>query len=161
MRNHGAIARHQHEVSGMNSRLDTLQAVVLRAKLRRLANWNKLRKVAAERYHELLLDHPAVTRPLTTPGNEHIWHRYVVRVGDRDEVVARLTAGGIGATVHQPVPLHLQRALAGLGHGPGDFPVAEAAATSMVSLPIYPGITEAQQERVVAELVANARDTAA
>jgi dTDP-4-amino-4,6-dideoxygalactose transaminase len=161
LRNHGGIERHEHELSGMNSRLDTLQAVVLRAKLRRLARWNDDRKRAAQRYHDLLRDEPAVLRPATMPGNDHVWHRYVVRIGNRDEVVARLNAAGIDAAVHQPVPLHRQPAFAGLGHGEGDFPVAESAAATMLSLPLFPGITEAQQDLVVAELLSAVRADAA
>jgi dTDP-4-amino-4,6-dideoxygalactose transaminase len=157
LRNHGGVARHQHELSGTSSRLDTLQAVVLRAKLRRLANWTDERKRAAQRYHDVLLDEPAITRPGTMPGNEHLWHRYVVRLDARDEVLARLNAVAVEAAIHQPAPLHLQPAFAALGHHAGDFPVAEAAARSMLSLPIYPGISEAQQARVADELIAAVR----
>ena len=152
LRNHGGTRTDEHELSGRNSRLDTLQAVVLRAKLRRLIRWNEERRLAAHRYHELLLDEPCIQRPATMPGNEHVWHRFVVRVARRDQVIARLNAAGIGAGIHYPVPLHLQPAFAGMGHGRGDFPVAEAAAREIVSLPLFPGITEAQQKTVVGEL---------
>lgn len=84
--------------------------------------------MAARRYHELLVDEPGIQRPATMPGNEHVWHLYVVRVACRDQVLARLNAARIGAGIHYPVPLHLQPAFAGLSHGRGDFPVAEAAA---------------------------------
>ncbi len=161
LRNHGGTRRHEHELSGMNSRLDTLQAVVLRAKLRRLAHWNDERKLAARRYDDLLLDEPAILRPVTMPGNEHVWHLYVVRVGARNEVLARLNAAGVGAAVHYPMALHLQPAFASLGHAEGDFPVAEAAAKTMLSLPIFPGITASQQEHVSTELVAGVRADAA
>ncbi|MGH9119369.1 MAG: DegT/DnrJ/EryC1/StrS family aminotransferase [Acidimicrobiales bacterium] len=161
LRNHGGTRRYEHGLAGMNSRLDTLQAVVLRAKLRRLNWWNDARRAAARRYHELLKDEPNIRLPAVMAGNEHVWHLYVVRVAARDEVLARLNAAGIGAGIHYPVPLHLQPAFSGLGHRHGDFPVAEAAATEMVSLPIYPGITEAQQDRAVAELVAAVRTEAA
>jgi dTDP-4-amino-4,6-dideoxygalactose transaminase len=146
---HGSPAKYQHVTVGFNSRLDTLQAVVLLAKLRRLARWNAERRAAAARYDALLADVPGVRRPATMPGNEHVWHLYVTRVADRDEVLGRLHAEGIGAGIHYPVPVHLTPALAGLGQGPGSCPVAERAAGEILSLPIFPGITPAQQERVV------------
>ena len=106
------------------------------------------------RYDELLADVPGVRRPATLPGNEHVWHLYVVRVADRDEVLRRLHAEGIGAGIHYPVPVHLTPALAGSGRAPGRCPVAERAAGEILSLPIFPGITPAQQERVVDVLAA-------
>lgn len=152
---HGSPAKYQHPELGFNSRLDTLQAVVLRAKLRRLAVWNKARGEAARRYDELVGSLPGVQVPTTLPGNEHVWHLYVIRVAeDRDGVLARLNAAGVGAGVHYPVPIHLQGAFRHLGHGPGDFPVAERAAAEILSLPIYPHITPAQQQRVAEALAA-------
>jgi dTDP-4-amino-4,6-dideoxygalactose transaminase len=148
-RNYGRRSRYEHDLAGFNSRLDTLQAVVLRAKLRHLAEWNEARREAARRYDALLADLPAVARPRTLPGNEHVFHLYVVRVPDRDRVLEKLRAEGIGAGVHYPLPLHLQPALRDLGHGPGDFPETERAAREVLSLPIYPGIQAAQQERIV------------
>ncbi len=152
--NHGGLTRYAHDVIGFNSRLDALQAVVLRAKLARLEAWNEARRAAAERYHALLapLD---VVRPETLDGNIHVWHLYVVRVSDdgtpgrRDIVLGKLRASGIGAAIHYPTPVHLTPAFAGLGYGPGSFPHAEHAATEIISLPIYPHITPAQQEYVV------------
>ncbi len=149
LRNHGRRSAYEHELVGFNSRLDTLQAVVLRAKLAYLAEWNEARRDAARRYDALITDLPVVTRPLTLPGNEHVFHLYVVRVPERDRVLEKLHAEGIGAGVHYPLPLHLQPALRFLGHGPGDFPDAERAAREVLSLPIFPGIQAAQQERVV------------
>ncbi len=136
----------------MNSRLDTLQAVVLRAKLKRLAAWNDARRAAAARYDELLAGLPDVALPRTAAGNEHVWHLYAVRVPRRDRVLARLTANGIGAGVHYPIPLHLQGAFADLGYRAGDFPVAERAAGELVSLPLFPHLTAEQQARVAAAL---------
>ncbi|WP_217897416.1 DegT/DnrJ/EryC1/StrS family aminotransferase [Geodermatophilus saharensis] len=153
--NHGSEVKYEHPVLGFNSRLDTLQAVVLRAKLHRLAGWNTERVAAADRYADLLAGVPGVRLPSVAPGNEHVWHLYVVRVAARDAVLADLNAAGIGAGVHYPVPVHLTGALAPLGHGPGDFPVAERAAGEILSLPLFPGITPAQQERV-AEVLAGA-----
>ncbi len=91
-------------------------------------------------------------RPETLPGNEHVWHLYVVRVPERDRVLSELTDRGIGASIHYPTPVHLTGAFSSLGLGPGSFPVAEAAAGELLSLPLYPGITEQQQSRVVATL---------
>jgi dTDP-4-amino-4,6-dideoxygalactose transaminase len=151
--NHGGLTKNTHDVIGFNSRLDALQAVVLRAKLGRLADWNAARRAAAARYDQLLapLD---VVRPATLAGNEHVWHLYVVRVpgGRRDEVVARLNSRGIGAGVHYPVPVHLTPAGAGLGYAAGAFPRAEAAAAEALSLPLHPHLTADQQEQVVVAL---------
>jgi len=149
LRNYGGTVKYHHDVLGTNSRLDTLQAVVLRAKLRRLATWNAARRAAAARYDELLAGLPQVVRPRTAPGNEHVWHLYAVRVPRRDRLLERLLAAGIGAAIHYPVPLPLQPAFAHLGHRRGDFPVSERAAAETLSLPMFPHITAAQQERVV------------
>jgi dTDP-4-amino-4,6-dideoxygalactose transaminase len=153
IRDHGSPRKYQHEVLGVNSRLDTLQAVVLSAKLRRLAGWNAARRAAAARYDELLSDCDAVVRPRTLEGNEHVWHLYTVRVPNRDRVVKELHAAGIGAGIHYPVPVHLTGAYAGLGYADGAFPVAERTARDLLSLPIFPEITAAQQERVVSVLM--------
>ncbi|HJQ85546.1 MAG TPA: DegT/DnrJ/EryC1/StrS family aminotransferase [Candidatus Binatia bacterium] len=152
LRNYGSEVKYEHPERGFNSRLDTLQAVVLSAKLARLATWNEARAAAAARYATLLADVPRVRLPGTLPGNRHVWHLYVVRVPERDRVLAHLAAAGIGAGTHYPVPIHLQGAFRDLAHRRGDFPVAEAAAAEILSLPIFPGITAAQQERVVREL---------
>jgi dTDP-4-amino-4,6-dideoxygalactose transaminase len=152
LRDHGSEAKYHHPELGFNSRLDTLQAVVLGAKLPFLLAWNEARRDAAGRYDELLQDLPMVVRPTVLAGNEHVWHLYVIRVPRRDEVLTRLHEAGIGAGVHYPIPIHLQGAFRELGHREGDFPVAERACREILSLPIYPGITPEQQERVVLEL---------
>ncbi|AGZ41465.1 DegT/DnrJ/EryC1/StrS family aminotransferase [Actinoplanes friuliensis] len=149
---HGGLKKYTHDLIGVNSRLDGLQAVVLRAKLTRLAGWNDRRRAAAARYDELLagLD---VVRPVTLDGNEHVWHIYCIRVpgGRRDAVVAELNAAGVGAAIHYPVPVHRTGAFEHLG---GSFPNAESAAPEIMSLPIYPQITPDQQTRVVETLTA-------
>jgi dTDP-4-amino-4,6-dideoxygalactose transaminase len=150
---HGGLRKYTHDLVGMNSRLDGLQAVVLRAKLARLAGWNSLRRAAAARYDELLADLDVV-RPVTLAGNEHVWHIYCIRVANRDEVLARLNAAGVGAAIHYPVPVHLTGAFAGLGYGPGSFPNAERTAPELLSLPIFPQITPIQQEAVIEALSA-------
>ncbi len=149
LRNHGSEAKYEHPELGFNSRLDTLQAVVLRAKLARLAAGNEARRAAARRYDTLLGDVAGVSLPATVPGNQHVWHLYVVRVPRRDAVLAALHDAGIGAGVHYPIPVHLQGAFRDLGHEPGDFPEAERAAREILSLPLFPEITEQQQQRVV------------
>jgi dTDP-4-amino-4,6-dideoxygalactose transaminase len=153
--NHGSARKYEHSTLGFNSRLDTLQAVVLRAKLARLAEWNQRRRAAAARYDELLAGLDGVVRPRTLPGNEHVWHLYVIRVPRRDEVLAYLNAEGVGAGIHYPVPVHLQPAFRDLGYAPGDFRVAEQAGREILSLPLYPQITAEQQARVV-EVLARA-----
>ncbi|MGD0377529.1 MAG: DegT/DnrJ/EryC1/StrS family aminotransferase [Streptosporangiaceae bacterium] len=157
IRDHGSRYKYEHEVIGLNSRLDTLQAVVLSAKLRRLAGWNAARQAAAERYDKLLSQVEEVIRPRVLDGNEHVWHLYVVRVPDRDRVIKELHAAGIGAGIHYPVPIHLTSAFADLGHATGAFPVAERVARELLTLPLFPEITSAQQERVVAALTAACR----
>jgi dTDP-4-amino-4,6-dideoxygalactose transaminase len=144
---HGSPRKYEHTVVGVNSRLDALQAVVLSAKLKRLDAWNTLRREAAARYDALLADLPVV-RPTVTPDNEPVWHLYVIEVERRAEVLAHLNAEGVGAGIHYPTPVHLTEAFATLGKA-GDFPVAEAMADRILSLPLYPQITAEQQERVV------------
>jgi dTDP-4-amino-4,6-dideoxygalactose transaminase len=145
---HGSERRYEHLTIGFNSRLDAFQAVVLRAKLRRLAAGNLARRQAASRYAEMMADLPEVILPQTAPGNEHVWHLYVIRVPRRDHVLRCLHDEEIYAGIHYPVPVHLQPAFRHLGYGPGDFPVAEAAAGQLLSLPLYPQITPEQQVRV-------------
>ena len=149
-RNYGRVSAYEHPTVGANSRLDTLQAVVLRAKLERLADWNRRRAAAAAIYTTLLAGVAGVTTPVAVA--DHVWHLYVVRVAGRDRMLDALHAGGIGAAVHYPTPLHLQGAFRALGHGAGDFPVAEAHRGELLSLPLFPGITPAQQEHVVATI---------
>jgi dTDP-4-amino-4,6-dideoxygalactose transaminase len=149
---HGSPTKYVHDVIGMNSRLDTVQAVVLRAKLARLEKWNDLRREAAARYGRLLADVAGVRTPVSAPGNEDVWHLYVVRVAERDRVLAELNSAGVGAGIHYPTPVHLTGAYAGLALGEGSFPVAEKAAGEILSLPLFPHITPEQQEYVVSVL---------
>ena len=146
--NHGSLVKYVHTTVGVNSRLDAIQAVLLRAKLRRLEAWNEARREAADRYEQLLADAPRLRTPKSRPGNVDVWHLYVVRVGNRDAVLARLSDEGIGASVHYPTPLHLTDAYRHLGYRPGQFPVAEAAAGQILSLPLYPHISPEEQQRV-------------
>jgi dTDP-4-amino-4,6-dideoxygalactose transaminase len=147
LRNYGSSEKYVHTEIGFNARLDTVQAVVLLAKLQHLAAWNALRREAAARYRELRLE------PVPTlEGNEHVYHLFVVRVPERDRALARLHEAGIGAGVHYPVPIHLQPAFGHLGLQEGAFPNAEQAAREILSLPMFPGITAEQQEQVARAL---------
>jgi dTDP-4-amino-4,6-dideoxygalactose transaminase len=154
IRDHGAARKYEHEVIGVNSRLDTLQAVVLSAKLRRLAAWNAARREAAARYDRMLAGFSQVILPRTLEGNEHVWHLYVIRVPDRDRVLKELQAAGVGAGIHYPYPIHLTPAFAGPRYPQGAFAVAERTCQQLLSLPIFAEITAEQQERVVSVLAA-------
>lgn len=156
--NWGSDRKYHHPELGFNSRLDTLQAVVLSAKLKQLEKWNHAREAAAAIYENLLSGAERVSTPMVLDGNSHVWHLYVVRVPDRDRVLAGMNEAGVGAGVHYPVPMHLQGALAHLGYGPGSFPMTEAAAKEILSLPMHPGISESEQEFVV-DVLLKALDT--
>ncbi len=152
LRDHGSREKYIHETIGFNCRLDTLQAAVLGVKLRRLELWNEARRIAADRYCDLLRDVPGVDLPTTAPGNDHVWHLYVVQLHARDHVAATMQEAGIEVGIHYPVPVHLQPAFRELGNGPGSFPVSEAAADRILSLPMHPHLTPVEQERVVGTL---------
>lgn len=149
IRNHGGVARYEHNLMGLNSRLDSLQAVVLSAKLSVLDLWNKERQQAADRYTDLLTG-TGLELPAVAEGNEHVWHLFVVQTDDRAGLQAALDRAGVAHGIHYPAPVHQVPAFAHLGHSSHDFPVAEAAAGRILSLPIFPGITPEQQERVAA-----------
>ena len=148
LHDHGSVVKYVHEEWGINSRLDALQAVVLRAKLIRLDGWNAARRAAAGRYARLLAAVPGVRVPVSAEGNTDVWHLYVVRVADRDRVLAELGEAGVGAGLHYPIPLHRTPAYAHLGFGQGRFPVAERAATQILSLPMFPHLRPDQQVEV-------------
>jgi dTDP-4-amino-4,6-dideoxygalactose transaminase len=152
LRSWGSEKKYHHPEMGFNSRLDTVQAVVLIAKLSRLGRWNALRREAAARYDELLADCEPIVCPSTAPGNEHVRHLYPVRVDERDRVLEAVQAEGVGAGVHYPVPIHLQGAFAHLGFERGAFPETERSADEVLSLPLFPGITEEQQLHVASVL---------
>jgi dTDP-4-amino-4,6-dideoxygalactose transaminase len=152
IRDHGSRRKYEHEVIGVNSRLDTLQAVVLSAKLRHLDEWNASRRAAAARY-DALLSGTSVVRPSTLRGNEHVWHLYVVRVQSRDLVLKELHAAGIGVGIHYPIPIHLTDAFTQLEYKQGAFPITERCAGEILSLPLYPEITPEQQETVASVLM--------
>jgi dTDP-4-amino-4,6-dideoxygalactose transaminase len=151
LREHGSRPKYYHALVGTNSRLDALQAAILRVKLNHLDRWSEARARNAALYDRLLEGHP-VGRPHRDPRARHIYNQYVIRVADRDQVRERLGERGIGTEVYYPVPLHLQKCFATLGHRDGDMPQAESAARETLALPIYPELTE-EQIRYVATSV--------
>jgi len=138
LRNHGSTTRYHHALLGMNSRLDEMQAAILRIKLRQLEDWNSRRRALAREYDRRLADLPQVVRPVELPRASHVYHLYVVRVPRRDELLEYLNGKGVGAAIHYPKPIHLQEATRYLGYKAGDFPVTEKASQEILSLPIYP-----------------------
>lgn len=152
---HGSTVKYVHDRIGMNARLDAVQAPVLRAKLRRLERWNDRRRDAAMRYDELLAGVEGIRLPRSRPGNTDVWHLYVVRVEDRDRIAAALAERGVATAIHYPTPVHLTAAYAGLGLPAGSFPVAERAAGQILSLPMFPHLSE-QQQSVVADALRSA-----
>ena len=154
LRVHGMEPKYHHQEVGINSRLDAIQAAVLRVKLRHLPAWTLARREAAARYDRMIAEAglaEVVVRPVELPGRLHVYNQYVVRVPEasRDPLRADLADGGIGTEIYYPIPLHLQTCFEGLGHGPGDFPESEAAARRTIALPIYPELTEEAQAYVV------------
>ncbi|MBU4464805.1 MAG: DegT/DnrJ/EryC1/StrS family aminotransferase [Actinobacteria bacterium] len=158
LRNHGGIEKYEHSLVGRNSRLDGIQAAVLSLKLSHLDEWNQLRRNAAAAYATLLGDEPRVQLPVVADGNEHVFHLYVVRVPDRDRILAGLAEAGIGSGIHYPRPIHLLSAFSHLGKGEGSFPHAERFAGEILSLPMYPGITADDQQYVAETLLSLLND---
>jgi dTDP-4-amino-4,6-dideoxygalactose transaminase len=149
LRLHGGAKQYHHDEVGTNSRLDTVQAAVLLAKLPHLAGWSAARRHRAERYNAAFASHPAIRPPVTDAANEHIFHQYTLRVSRRDELMAHLKANGIGCAVYYPVGLHLQPCFAHLGYRPGSLPETERAMREVISLPVYPELTDEQQAEVI------------
>ena len=147
LRRQGSKKKYHAEVLGFNSRLDSLQAAILGVKLKYLDGWNEARRRVAQRYNELL-DGLPVTTPYESPDAYHVYHQYTIRAPQRDALAAYLKDHGIGTMIYYPVPLHLQRLYADLGYGEGSLPVSEAASREVLSLPMYPELTEAQQQEV-------------
>ncbi len=157
LRVHGAGATYFHDEIGINSRLDALQAAILRVRLRHLEGWNEERRIVAGRYMMLfgekgLLD--LVTPPAELSGGRHVYHQYVVRAKHRDELQKYLAGRGITTRVYYPLPLHLQHCFAYLGFKRGDFPNAEALSEDVLALPMFPELLPEEQERIVCEIAA-------
>lgn len=165
LRNHGSARRYYHDEIGWNARMDSIQAVVLRIKLKHLPDWNRRRREIAGKYDELLhhagladtrpqgSDAPNALNPVrllaTLPEAGHIFHQYVIRVTKRDELKKHLGDRGIGTEIYYPVPLHLQKCFRYLGYAEGSLPEAEQAAREVLALPIFPELTAEEQQRVV------------
>jgi dTDP-4-amino-4,6-dideoxygalactose transaminase len=152
LRNHGARAKYHHVTVGFNSRLDEIQAAVLRVKLSRLESWSEARRRNAADYDDLFARAGLLSRiqtPAVLPGNRHIFHQYVVRTPKRDELRAELQSRGIGTEIYYPVSLHMQECFRGLGYAATDFPNSSAAAAQTLALPIYPELTHEQRAYVV------------
>jgi len=149
LRLHGGAKQYHHDEVGTNSRLDTLQAAVLLAKLPHLAQWSAKRREHAAYYSTALADVRQVKTPVVDPANEHIFHQYTLRAERRDALQAHLKKEGIGHAVYYPVPLHRQPCFAHLGYKEGSLPQAERAAREVISLPIYPELALAQRDRVI------------
>jgi dTDP-4-amino-4,6-dideoxygalactose transaminase len=149
LRVHGGLQTYFHDEVGTNSRLDALQAAVLLAKLPHLETWSAARRANAARYSRALAGSPAVRTPHTDPANEHIYNQYVVAVERRDELQAHLKTRGVGTAVYYPLALHLQPCFEFLDYKKGAFPDAEAATGRVLALPVYPELSQAQQEHVV------------
>ncbi len=158
LRNYGQREKYVHEVQGFNRRLDTLQAAVLRVKLRRLDAWNEARRRNAALYAELLAQH-GFEAPVSQPWAEHVWHLYVIRARDRDALRAHLGECGIETGIHYPLPIHLQPSFRHLGYARGDFPVTEVLAEEALSLPMFAELTESQIRIVVEAIAEFARDS--
>ncbi|MEG1603240.1 MAG: DegT/DnrJ/EryC1/StrS family aminotransferase [Cloacibacillus sp.] len=155
LRVHGAGKTYYHDEVGINSRLDALQASILRVRLRHLEGWNEERRIVAERYMLLfgeknLLD--VITPPAELAGGRHVYHQYVVRAKSRDELQKFLEGRGITTRVYYPLPLHLQHCFSNLGYKAGDFPVAEMLSSEVLALPMFPELLPEEQERVVNEI---------
>jgi dTDP-4-amino-4,6-dideoxygalactose transaminase len=148
IRDHGQVKKYFHDVEGYNGRLDAIQAGLLNVKLKHLSEWNEDRRRSADRYNKLLKDAKTVILPYEPTGSRSVYHLYVIRVKERDKLQMDLSEKQIASGLHYPLPLHLQKAYAGLGYKQGDFPITEKVASEILSLPMYPGLTELQQGRV-------------
>lgn len=154
LRNHGSKPKYYHSLVGGNFRLDTIQATALRVLLPHLDAWTELRRAVAARYRVLfedagLVPDGPVRLPVERPGYRHVYNQFVIRVRDREGLMAWLTGAGIGHAVYYPVCLHVQACFEGLGYEPGDFPLAEQASRETLAIPVFPEVTDAEQEEVV------------
>lgn len=157
LRVHGSLVKYHHELIGINSRLDSLQAAILRVKLPHLDRWSESRRVNATRYNQMFEDAgllEEITPPAARPNARHIFNQYVIRIESRrrDALIEHLKQNDIGADIYYPIPLHLQECFRHLGYVEGDFPAAERAARETIALPIYPELTVEQQSYVVEKI---------
>jgi dTDP-4-amino-4,6-dideoxygalactose transaminase len=148
LHNHGSARRYEHDMIGINGRLDEIQAAILRVKLPHLADWDAQRREHAQRYNDALAGLPVLT-PVECPGNTHVYHLYVIRAPHRDELQAWLRERGVATGIHYPIPNHLQNAVRGLGYREGDLPATETVCREILSLPMYPELTAEEIDYVV------------
>lgn len=154
LRDHGQSRKYHHDMEGYNGRLDSIQAGILQVKLRHLAAWNEKRRECAARYEELLgAASESIKLPYVPSWSKPVFHLYVVQVENRELVQKHLGAAGIGTGIHYPIPLHRQNAYQHMGYSEGAFPNCEKAASHILSLPMFPGLTSAQQGRTARELL--------
>ena len=154
MRSHGSKPKYYHKFVGGSFRLDPIQAVVVLVKLGHLEAWHAGRQTNAAYYNEKFAECDGVVTPYVEPHNRMIYNQYVIRLpGTRDAVQANLNEKKIGNAIYYPVPLHLQECFAGLGYGEGDLPHAEQAAREVLAIPVYPELTQAQQDEVIAAVL--------
>ena len=150
--NHGSRIRYHHDLLGVNSRLDTIQAAILRVKLKYLAKWNETRKQVAN-YYSNGLNGLSVTTPFVADYAEHIFHQYTIKLAERDALQQFLNDKKIPNSVHYPIPLHLQAAYKKIsGYNKGDFPVSEDSAQRVISLPMHPDLTQEEQDYVIGSI---------
>jgi dTDP-4-amino-4,6-dideoxygalactose transaminase len=154
LRDHGQVRKYYHDMEGYNGRLDAIQAGLLLAKLPHLEEWNTHRRDRAAEYNHLFEANDAIITPYEPSWSRAVYHLYVIRTRDRDDLMNHLKSAGIGTGLHYPVPLHLQKAYASLNYRRGDFPVAESVAGEIISLPMFPQLTAEQQARVAEEILA-------
>jgi len=152
LREHGQARKYYHDLEGYNGRLDAIQAAFLRVKLRHLDKWNAQRRKAAAEYEELLSATNCVVPPFEPDSSRAVYHLYVVKSNDRDALAASLNSQGVSTGLHYPLPVHLQRCYREWGYGAGSLPATERAATEILSLPMFPGLTPSAQQRVVSVL---------
>jgi dTDP-4-amino-4,6-dideoxygalactose transaminase len=154
IRDHGQARKYYHDMEGYNGRLDAIQAGFLRVKLNHLERWNEQRRQHAQAYNTLLAPMAEkIAVPHEAPWGRSVYHLYVVRVQDREGFMSFLHSQNIGTGIHYPIPLHLQKAYAHLGHQPGDFPVTEKVAAEIVSLPMFPQLSAEQKDYVVEQVL--------
>jgi dTDP-4-amino-4,6-dideoxygalactose transaminase len=152
IRDHGQAQKYYHDIEGYNGRLDAIQAGLLQVKLAHLAKWNAQRRERAEEYNRLLAGSDAVICPYEPSWSRSVYHLYVIRTENRDELMQHLKTGGIGTAIHYPIPLHMQQAYAWMGYSAGAFPITEKTACEIVSLPMFPQLEQEQQSTVVKEI---------
>jgi len=152
LREHGQSQKYYHDIEGYNGRLDSLQAAFLRIKLHLLGGWNDGRRRAAQLYREALRDVAEIELPTEAPYAKHVYHLFVIQADRRDQLQAHLSKRKIGTGLHYPLPLHLQKAYESFGLAKGAFPIAEASAESILSLPMYPDLDEASVDRVASAI---------